>query len=135
LLARSSLELATGRVHFGEWSEAWGRQAAHILLRASPDVDAIFCGSDQIARGVADALREGGRRIPADIALIGYDNWEVIAAGCRPPLTTVDMDLAELGRFAAEKLLAAIGGAPAHGLHRRACRLVVRDSTGMPAMG
>ena len=74
-LAEAGLELAGPRVLTGEWSEEWGRQAAHILLLAQPDVDAIFCGSDQIARGVADSLRESGRRVPADIALVGFDNW------------------------------------------------------------
>ena len=76
-----------------------------MLLRAAPDLDAIFCGNDQIARGVADAVREAGRRVPEDIALVGFDNWEVIAAACRPPLTTVDMNLRELGRTAGEELL------------------------------
>ena len=95
---RVGLSLADPGALHGEWSEAWGSQATHILLHASPDVDAIFCGSDRIARGIADALRESGRRIPDDIALVGYDNWEVIATGCRPPLTTVDMDLPQLGR-------------------------------------
>ena len=73
-----------------------------------PDLDAIFCGNDQIARGVADGLREAGRRVPDDVALVGFDNWEVIAVACRPPLTTVDMNLRELGRAAGERLLAAI---------------------------
>lgn len=41
---------------YGEWSEQWGREGANVLLRATPDVQAIFCGSDQIARGVATAL-------------------------------------------------------------------------------
>ena len=131
-LANAGLELAGPGPLYGEWSEAWGRHATAILLRAAPDIDAIFCGSDQIARGVADALRESGRRIPADVALVGYDNWEVLAAACRPPLTTVDMNLTQLGRYAAELLLAAIDGNPAHGLHRLGCRLVVRDSTGVP---
>src|SRR6266496_366979 len=49
-------------VLYGEWSERWGREAAHILLRDSPVVEAIFCGSDQIARGVSDTLRLLGRR-------------------------------------------------------------------------
>jgi len=133
-LAEAGLTLVQPGTLHGEWSEAWGRQAAHILLRATPDVDAIFCGSDQIARGVADALRESGRRIPEDIALVGYDNWEVLATGCRPPLTTVDMDLTQLGRFAAERLLAAIDGQPSHGLHSLPCRLVIRDSTGAAAL-
>jgi LacI family transcriptional regulator len=63
---------------FGEWREAWGRQATKILL-GTEDVDAIFCGSDQIARGVADALRATGRRVPDDVALVGFDNWDVMA--------------------------------------------------------
>jgi len=130
-LAGAGLTLAgPGPLH-GEWSEEWGRQAAHILLRAEPGVDAIFCGSDQIARGTADALRESGRRIPEDIALVGYDNWEILATACRPPLTTVDANLSQLGRFAAEQLLEAIAGRPAHGLHRVPTRLVVRQSTGV----
>lgn len=59
-LEQSSLGLSTGRVHHGEWSEAWGRRAADAVLRTAPDTDAFFCGNDQIARGVADALRERG---------------------------------------------------------------------------
>jgi LacI family transcriptional regulator len=114
----------------GEWSEEWGRQATHILLRAQPDIDAVFCGSDQIARGVADSLRESGRRVPADIALVGFDNWEVMAAAGRPPLTTVDMNLTRLGHIAAQRLLAAIDGHPSHGLETLPCQLVVRQSTG-----
>jgi LacI family transcriptional regulator len=100
------------------------------VLRREPAIDAIFCGSDQIARGVADALREAGRRIPDDIALVGYDNWDVFAAAGRPPLTTVDMRLEQLGQHAARRLLAAIGGEPSRGLEQLPCRLVIRESTG-----
>ena len=87
-LAAAGLELATGGPLYGEWTEEWGRQATDGLLRAAPDLDAIFCGNDQIARGVADAVREAGLGVPEDIALVGFDNWEVIAAACRPSLTT-----------------------------------------------
>ncbi len=132
-LAEAGAELSGGTVHFGEWTEAWGRQAAHIALRADPDVDALFCGNDQIARGAADALRESGRRVPDDVALAGYDNWETMAEACRPPLTTVDMNLAELGRTAALRLMSAIDGSPASGVETLPCRLVIRDSTGVPA--
>jgi LacI family transcriptional regulator len=129
-LGEAGLALAGARVLHGEWSEEWGRQATHILLRAQPDIDAVFCGSDQIARGVADSLRESGRRVPADIALVGFDNWEVMAAAGRPPLTTVDMNLTRLGHIAAQRLLAAIDGHPSHGLETLPCQLVVRQSTG-----
>ncbi|NYI05071.1 LacI family transcriptional regulator [Allostreptomyces psammosilenae] len=130
VLREAGLPLASGRVHFGEWSEAWGRQALHTLLRAAPDCDAVFCGSDQIARGVADALRDLGRRVPQDVALVGYDNWSVMATACRPPLTTVDMNLGELGRVAALRLMEAIGGRPSTGVRALPCRLVIRESSG-----
>jgi LacI family transcriptional regulator len=130
---RTRIAHITGPEHFGEWSESWGRQAAHTVLRAEPGTDAIFCGSDQLARGVSDALRESGRRVPDDIALVGYDNWHVFAESSRPPLTTVDMCLTELGQLAARKLLAEIGGDPSHGLEKLPCRLVIRESTAAAA--
>lgn len=114
---------------FGEWSEVWGRQAAGMLLAGGVEFDAVFCGSDQIARGVADALRSAGRLIPDDVALVGFDNWDVMALGSQPPLTSIDMNLEGLGRAAAELLLAAIDGEPTAGCHVRPCRLVVRQST------
>ena len=116
-------------VLFGEWSEAWGRQAAGILLAAGTEIDGVFCGSDQIARGVAEALREAGREIPGDVALVGFDNWDIMVYGCRPALTSVDMDLEGIGRTAAELLLAAINGEPVQGKRARPCRLVPRAST------
>jgi LacI family transcriptional regulator len=132
VLEDADLTLAGGQVLYGEWSEEWGRQAAYTVLRHQPATDAIFCGSDQIARGVADALREAGRGIPDDIALVGYDNWDVFAAAGRPPLTTVDLCLEELGKHAARRLLAAIGGEPSRGLEQLPCRLVIRESAGSP---
>ena len=74
-------------------------------------------------------MREAGLRVPEDVALVGFDNWEVIAASSRPPLTTVDMNLRELGRAAGENLLAAIEGHPSAGLHLLPCSLVLRESS------
>jgi LacI family transcriptional regulator len=128
-LAAAGLELAGGEPLYGEWSEEWGRQAADVLLRSVPGLDAVFCGNDQLARGVADAVREAGRQVPGDVALVGFDNWEVIAASCRPPLTTVDMNLQELGRVAGQRLLAAIEGRPGSGQQLLPCSLVVRESS------
>jgi DNA-binding LacI/PurR family transcriptional regulator len=66
-------DFAAHDVLYGEWSERWGREAVRVVLGSTPDVDAIFCGSDQIARGVTDALRLTGKRVPEDIAVVGYD--------------------------------------------------------------
>jgi LacI family transcriptional regulator len=129
VLGEAGLVMAGGGPFYGEWNEEWGRQATDALLRSAPDVDAIFCGNDQIARGVADAVRETGRNVPDDVALVGFDNWEVMAAACRPPLTTVDMNLRELGRAAAERLLTAIDGRFTPGVEKLPCSLVLREST------
>ncbi|MFC0406819.1 LacI family DNA-binding transcriptional regulator [Roseomonas elaeocarpi] len=120
----------------GPWSEAWGHEAVGRLLEHGPRFDAIFCGSDQIARGVADALRERGLRVPEDVALVGYDNWDIIAAATRPPLTTIDPCLETLGQQAASCLLAMIAGAEATvpRVIRHPCRLVVRQSCGGEAL-
>lgn len=131
-LATEGLSLVVPALH-GEWSEAWGRHAAGILLSTGIDVDAVFCGSDQIARGATEALREAGRDIPGDVAMVGFDNWDVMVEGCRPQLTSVDMDLEGIGRTAAELLLAAINGNPMRGLLALPCRLVPRASTAVVA--
>ena len=134
-LAAAGLE-PCGETRFGEWTEHWGREAAGLLLADRPD--AIFCASDQIARGVSDTLRAVGRRIPDDVALVGFDNWLPMAMGALPPLTSVDPCLEEVGRVAATRLLAAIGGERDPGVHRVPTRLAVRESTGgyaAPAAG
>jgi len=77
-----------------------------------------------------DTLYDLGRRIPDDVAVVGYDNWDIYAADCRPPLTTVDLNLEQLGATAVEHLLAAIDGHPRSGVIRLPGRLVVRESTG-----
>ena len=114
---------------YGSWSEAWGRTAATALLDGGSEVDAIVCGSDQIARGVLDILHDRGVQVPADIAVIGFDNWEPIALGSRPALTSIDMRFEEMGRRAAQRLFAALDGAEEPGIETVEPRLVVRGST------
>jgi len=113
---------------FGEWSERWGRQAVDVLDRGGADVDAVLCGSDQIARGVCDRLRELGRRVPDDVAVTGFDDWDVMALASRPPLTTVDLRLEELGRVAGRALLDLVDGGAAESAVVTPS-LVIREST------
>jgi LacI family transcriptional regulator len=129
-LGAAGLRARPGHVLSGPWSEAHGRAAAQRLMAARPAVDAIFCGSDQIARGVIDSLRDLGVRVPDDIAVVGFDNWDVIAAATRPPITTVDMNLHELGRQAGLRLLDMMDGPRPSGVERLPCSLVVRRSCG-----
>ncbi|WP_432574390.1 LacI family DNA-binding transcriptional regulator [Kineococcus sp. SYSU DK005] len=127
-VAEAGDHLVAGPLH-GDWSERWGRLAADLLLRRHPDVDAITCGSDQIARGVCDGLRDAGRRVPQDVAVVGFDDWDVIALASRPPLTTVALGLEAMGRRAGELLLEAVAGRGAPGTTVMPTRLVVREST------
>jgi LacI family transcriptional regulator len=130
-LAEAGLEDRAGDLLCGAWSEAWGREAVERLFeagRATPD--ALFCGNDQIARGAIDGLRERGRSVPSDVAVVGFDNWDVMADGSRPPLTSIDMNLAALGQAAGESLLDMIAGKKVTGVRRLPCTLVVRDSCG-----
>ncbi|WP_308169604.1 LacI family DNA-binding transcriptional regulator [Acrocarpospora catenulata] len=127
-LAEAGLEQA-GQTLYGAWSQRWGRHAAEMLLMTDPEVDAVFCGSDQAAAGFIEAIRERGRRVPDDIAVVGYDNWEVLSEETRPTLTTIDPDLEHLGHTAAQHLFAAIDGKATPGVHTLPCRLVIRDST------
>jgi len=125
----AGLELV-GDPMFSEWSEHWGRDAAALLLQRHADIDAIFCGSDQIARGALDSARELGRVVPDDLAVIGYDNWELLVSNSRPELTSIDANLQLLGRQAAERVFAAIDGKDLDsGTRHVPVRLVIRGST------
>ncbi len=128
-LGAAGLTLAGGTVRYGSWSEAWGRSATHTLLDHGTEVDAILSGSDQIARGVMDALRDRGRAVPDAVAVMGFDNWQPMVAGARPQLTSVDMNFEMLGRRAAQRLFDAIGGTAVYGTETLPCRVVVRGST------
>lgn len=128
-LARHGLELTTS-ARYGPWSQRWGRAATAELLAEQPGLDAIVCGSDQIATGALAALEAVGRRVPDDVAVTGHDNLPILAQESDPPLTSVDMNLEELGATAARRLFEIIDGRPQHGLVLQPATLVVRGSTG-----
>ncbi len=133
---RAALAAAGLRPHrpgamYGRWSEAWGHEAVAALWAGQEAPDAVYCGNDQIARGVIDGLRERGVRVPGDVAVVGFDNWEIVAEETRPPLSSVDMNLRELGRQAGLALLQEINGAEVvPGVRRLPCTLKVRASSG-----
>lgn len=129
-LAKAGLPVIEGYYRNGDWSEIWGREAVAELFDGKAEIpDALFCGNDQIARGATDALRERGLRVPEDVAVVGFDNWDVMTLAARPPLSSVDMNLRELGRVAGERLIAMIAGERLRGVERLPCSLVVRQSS------
>lgn len=98
----------------GGFTAAAGDAGATRLLERRPDVDAVFAGSDLAAFGVIRALLRAGRRVPDDVAVVGFDDIPA-AAVHEPALTTVRQPLAELGGAMARLLLDRIaGGTPRH---------------------
>ncbi|MER6206987.1 MULTISPECIES: LacI family DNA-binding transcriptional regulator [unclassified Streptomyces] len=119
----------------GDFTEEGGRRAMTELLLRRPDVDAVFAGSDVMAAGARQVLREEGRRIPDDVALVGYDD-SAIARHMDPPLTSVRQPIEEMGRSMIDLLLAEIADrrpAATRGPERRqavlATELVTRASS------
>lgn len=129
VLNENDMHLAGEKVYFGEWTEQWGRTAAHAVVEKFRGINAIIAGSDLIARGVLDALRERKIEVPTEVAVAGFDNWKVLVEGARPRLTSVDMGLEFLGRRAAQKLMKAISGEFEPGVESMATTLIHRGST------
>jgi LacI family transcriptional regulator len=82
-----------------------GYQETLALMKLSEPPTALFCATDRMAMGAYDALRELGRRIPQDVAVIGFDNQEIIAPYLRPALSTMGLPHYEMGHWAVQYLL------------------------------
>ena len=85
-----------------------GYVAASALLDLADRPTALFCGTDRIAMGAYDAIKERGLSIPSDVAVVGFDNQELIAAYLRPKLTTVALPFHEMGTRGVEMLGTAL---------------------------
>ena len=91
-------------VAHGDFSMEAGARAMKALLGRQPDLDGVFVANDPMAIGALDTLEELGRRVPEDVAIVGFDDIEA-AASTTPPLTTVRQPLEEMTKAMAELLL------------------------------
>ena len=116
-------------VRNGDGTARSGYRLAARLMRAPDPPTAIFCGNDQTAMGAYEALKERGLRIPEDVAVVGFDNQELIAVHLRPALSTVALPHHEMGRWAVEYLIdrSARGETPPT-RHAIGCPYVGRES-------
>ncbi|MBS1674020.1 MAG: LacI family DNA-binding transcriptional regulator [Actinobacteria bacterium] len=110
----------------GDWSAASGHAQAERILAAG-GVTALFAANDQMALGALRAIADAGRRVPDDIAVIGFDDI-ADAAQFRPPLTTVRQDFDALGQQAVALLVADIEQRGPSSTQLLVPRLVSRDS-------
>ncbi|MEP6649042.1 MAG: substrate-binding domain-containing protein [Lapillicoccus sp.] len=96
-------------VAHGDWTAASGERAMRELLDAAPDLDGVFAASDLMALGALHAAAQAGRQVPADVAVIGFDDIDM-AAHSSPPLTTVRQPSTRQARRMVEVLVDKIAG-------------------------
>lgn len=101
--------LSDTNVAYGDFTEPAGAAAMHELLARDPDIDAVFAASDLMAAGALTVLAEHGRRVPDDVAVVGFDDFP-IADATKPPLTTVAHPVQAMSAQAGRLLLAIMNG-------------------------
>ena len=108
-LATHQLNVDESLVVTGSSDQGGGYTAAMQLLVREDRPSAIFCFNDRMAMGAYQAAAELGLAIPKDLAVIGFDNQEMVAPWLRPALTTMQLPHYEMGRWATHHLLTLIG--------------------------
>jgi DNA-binding LacI/PurR family transcriptional regulator len=103
-LADAGIEVDPSLVAHGDYTAASGAATMRALLEQAPDIDAVFVTSDTMAIAAMDAIREHGRSVPADVAVVGYDDIST-AQLCNPPLTTIRQSGPLAGRLLAQNLV------------------------------
>lgn len=115
-------------VEWGDFSPESGTEAMRRLLARDPSIDGLFAANDQMAVGAYAALREAGRRVPEDVAVVGFDD-DMFARSAVPALSTVRQVPVELGARMAELLTARIEGAEVEHRTLMPTELIVRASS------
>ena len=111
----------------GDFTMASGASAMRELLDREPRLDAVFVASDLMASGAITALRASGRSVPADVAVVGFDDSSAATNGAIP-ITTVHQPSREMGVEMARMLLALLSGEPTERERVMPTRIVVRES-------
>jgi LacI family transcriptional regulator len=105
-LADYGITVEEGLIFYGDDGNAkTGYDGAKALFSRYEHISALFCFNDRVAMGAYDALRQMRKRIPDDVAVIGFDNYELISANLHPELTTMQLPHYEMGRWAVESVL------------------------------
>jgi DNA-binding LacI/PurR family transcriptional regulator len=124
---RSALE-GRALVAVGDFTRDSGTAAMRELLDQDPDLDAVFVANDLMANGALRALRQAGRRVPDDVAVVGFDDIEV-ARYTEPPLSTVRQPIPQIGREMVRMLLKLANGEDVERELVLPTDLIVRESS------
>ena len=106
-MAEAGLEHGDDLIRFGDFTTASGRHLTADLLAGRPDIDGLFVAGQLMSYGALRALREAGRRVPTDIAVVGFDDLPG-AESTDPPLTSIHQPVEQIGRELARLLIGEI---------------------------
>jgi len=130
-LADRGLELEPRLLVEAAYDISEGRKALHILLEQTNPPTALICGNDVLAFGALFETLSLGKRVPEDISIVGFDDLD-LARQVAPPLTTMHVPSLQMGRGAAEYLLARLAGEHPPTATELEVSLIVRGTTAPP---
>jgi LacI family transcriptional regulator len=130
-LGEAAIELPASRVVEVSYSVANGRRGLRTIMALHPEITAVVCTSDALAIGALTEARALGYAVPRDLSITGYDDIDM-AAHTEPPLTTVHVPAAEIGRRAADHIMATVAGDSVPPPVALPAPLVLRGSSGAP---
>jgi LacI family transcriptional regulator len=108
MLAAHNIPFDPDLVHVGESMQNGGYDCAMAIMQQPDPPTALFCYNDRMAMGAYDALRKLNLSIPEDVAVVGFDNQELIADHLYPPLTTMELPHYQMGQWAVNHLLGLV---------------------------
>ena len=103
-LQEAGIDIDKTVIDYGDFSNTSGAEAMKRLLERVPEIDGVFVNSDLMAIAAMDVVREAGRRVPEDVAVVGYDDLS-IAEHSNPPLTTIRQNIPLAGKLLAQNLI------------------------------
>jgi DNA-binding LacI/PurR family transcriptional regulator len=106
-LEQANLAFDASLTENGDWSYGSGYEAVQRLMDRGAQFTALFAHNDRMAIGAMQRLGQMGRRVPDDVAVVGYDDIPA-AAYCRPPLTTIRQPMQHVGEVATRMLIELI---------------------------
>ena len=127
LRALSAAGRSIERVAYGDFSQVSGARAMRELLDRFPDLDSVFAASDLMATGAVSVLRERGRSVPGDVAVVGFDDSPAASSG-DIQLTTVHQPSEAMGAKMAQMMLSLLRGEPVEHQCIMQTHIVERDS-------
>jgi LacI family transcriptional regulator len=132
-MAAAGLQLRPDAVAEGAYTFDSGAACGAALLARADRPTAIFCANDEMAAGLLQAARRANLRVPEDLSVVGFDDFQ-IATQVSPTLTTVHSPIRNVGMLAAKKLFGRASEGRAISIDTAALMpsLVVRESSGPP---